>query len=191
MNEEPNEIYQAPRTAKRSNRRKIALIALVALGAVAVYILLPVLTVAFVAQPVRVQGNAMSPTLNDGDKILISKQIGTLKRGDIVVFHYPDDTTKSFIKRIIGLPGDRIDVDLNGNITINSQVLQEDYIDPVRNSAAVSRWLRVRPEWREVKPGYYFVMGDNRDASNDSRSWGPVAWELIYGKYAFRYWASQ
>jgi signal peptidase I len=189
MNEQ-DEIYRPPEKEPRSNRTKIVLIILVAVVAIVLYILLPVLTNAFVGQPVRVAGAAMSPTLNDGDRILISKQVGKLNRGDIVVFLYPDDTSKSFIKRIIGLPGDRLEVDPEGNLTINSQILKEDYIDPARNRAARSRWNSVRAEWKELKPGYYFLMGDNRDASNDSRSWGPVSLDLIYGKYVFRYWAS-
>ena len=190
MNEE-QDIYKAPETAPRSNRTKIGLLILVVIAAVVLYLLLPVLTVVFVGQPVKVEGAAMSPTLNNGDRILISKQIGKLNRGDIVIFWYPGDTSKSFIMRIIGLPGDRLDVDLEGNLTINSQILKEDYIDPARNRAARLRWNIVRSEWKEVKSGYYFLMGDNRDASNDSRSWGPVPFDLIYGKYVFRYWASR
>ena len=190
MNDGLDEIYKPPAKEPRSNRTKIGLIILVAVVAIALYVLLPVLTIAFVGQPVRVAGKAMSPTLNDGDRLLISKQVGELNRGDIVVFLSPDDTSKSFMMRIIGLPGDRLDVDPEGNLTVNSQMLKEDYIDPARNRAARSRWNSVRTEWKEVKPGSYFLMGDNRDASNDSRIWGPVSSDLIYGKYVFRYWAS-
>ena len=191
MGEEHSEIYKPPQMEPRSNRTKIGLIILVVIAAVGLYVLLPVLTVLFVGQPVRVEGEAMSPTLNNGDRILISKRIAKLNRGDIVIFWYPGDTSKSFIKRIIGLPGDRLDIDLEGNLTINSQILKEDYIDPGRNRAARSRWNIVKHEWKEVKQGYYFVMGDNRDASHDSRSWGPVPLDMIYGKYVFRYWASR
>ena len=185
-----DEFYKPPSTASRPNRKKVVLIVTIVIGACALYLLLPALTVVFVAQPVRVEGTAMTPTLNNGDKILVSKQLGTLERGDIVVFLFPQDTSKSFIKRIIGLPGDRIDVDVEGNVTINSRNLKEDYIDPAHNNMARSRWNNVRSEWKEINPGFYFVMGDNRDASNDSRSWGPVPLKLIYGKYVFRYWSS-
>jgi len=185
-----DEFYKPPSTASRPNRKKVVLIVTIVIGACALYLLLPALTVVFVAQPVRVEGTAMTPTLNNGDKILVSKQLGTLERGDIVVFLFPQDTSKSFIKRIIGLPGDRIDVDVEGNVTINSRNLKEDYIDPAHNNMARSRWNNVRSEWKEINPGFYFVMGDNRDASNDSRSWGPVPLNLIYGKYVFRYWSS-
>jgi len=190
MSDASNDFYKAPPNTDRSNRRRIAVAVVVAVGAVGVYLLLPVLTVVFVAQPIRVAGSAMAPTLKNGDRILVSKQLGTLERGDIVVFYYPEDPTKSFIERIIGLPGDTIDADLEGHVTINSQILQEAYLDPSLNKAARSRWNKVRSEWKEIKPGYYFVMGDNRDASNDSRSWGVVPLNLIYGKYVFRYWAS-
>ena len=190
MSDASNDFFRAPPNANRSNRRRIAVAVLVACGAVAVYFLLPVLTVVFVAQPVRVAGNAMAPTLKNGDRILVSKQLGSLERGDIVVFYHPEDPTRSLIERIIGLPGDTIDSDLEGHVTINSQTLKEDYLNPSLNKAARSRWDRVRAEWKEIKPGYYFLMGDNRDASNDSRSWGLVPFNLIYGKYVFRYWAS-
>src|SRR6185369_12385620 len=113
------------------------------------------------------------------------------------VFWYPEDPTKSFIKRVIGLPGESIDMDALGHVTINGQPIDESYLAPERNQAARSRWNQSAytkvggPHSREnsrVKPYYYFVMGDNRDASNDSRSWGLVPEKYIYGKAMFRYW---
>lgn len=190
MSEETNELYEPPRNATRSNRKKIVVIVLLVITAVGLYFFGPVLVVVLVAQPIRVAGSAMAPTLNNGDKIIVSKQLGTLQRGDIVVFYYQEDTSKSLIERIVGLPGERIDVDIKGNVLINTRILKEDYVIPARNQAARARWNMVRSEWKEIQPGYYFVMGDNRDASNDSRSWGAVPLNLIYGKYAFRYWAS-
>jgi signal peptidase I len=137
---------------------------------------------------VRVEGVAMAPTLNDGDRIFISKQTGNLERGDIVVFYYPKDQTKSFIKRIIGLPGEMIDIDSNGGITINGSALDEGYVPAERSRNMRVKWEMVREEWKQIEEGSYFVMGDNRDASNDSRSYGPVRKELIYGKVVDRYW---
>ena len=190
MNEETTQLNQQTRKAPWSTRKKLIVIISSIVGLVVLYFLGSILMVVFVAQPVRVQGMAMAPTLNDGDKILFSKQFDTLQRGDIVIFYSPEDKTKSFIKRIIGLPGEKIDVDSSGNITINGQIIKEDYIVPERNRNTRARWEVIRPEWKELKEGYYFVMGDNRDASNDSRSWGPVSKDLIYGKYGFRYGSS-
>src|SRR5215510_7958927 len=110
----------------------------------------------------------------------------------IIVFWFPDDPTKSFIKRVIGLPDDSIDMDAGGHIVINGQPVEEPYLAPERNQAARSRWNQgpyTTPGHQvRVKPHYYFVLGDNRDASNDSRSWGLVPEKYIYGKAMFRYW---
>ena len=190
MNEETTQFNEQPQKAAWSTRKRVIVIISVVVGLVVLYFVGSILLVVFVAQPVRVQGMAMAPTLNDGDKIFVRKQFDTLQRGDIVIFYYPQDTTKSFIKRIIGLPGEKIDVDSEGNVTINGQVIKEDYIVTERNQNARERWGRVQRNWKEIKEGYYFMMGDNRDASNDSRSWGLVSKDLIYGKYWVRYGSS-
>lgn len=150
-----------------------------------------VLIVVFVVQPVRVEGTSMQPRLENDERIFVNKFDYTfwdIHRGDIVVFWYPEDPTKSFIKRVIGLPGETLDMDANGHITINGRPLDEPYLAPERNQAARARWNQVRSDFKYVKPHYYFVMGDNRDASNDSRSWGLVPEKYIYGKAMFRYW---
>jgi signal peptidase I len=147
------------------------------------------LLVVFVVQPVKVEGTSMLPRLHDGERIFVNKLIyyglPQLQRGDIIVFWFPDDPSKSYIKRIIGLPGETVEV-REGRIFIRSggreQLLEEPYIDPQRN---LSRQT-LAP--KEVKPHYYFVMGDNRDASSDSRIWGLVPEKYIYGKALFRYW---
>ena len=110
---------------------------------------------------------------------------------DIIVFWFPDDPSKSFIKRIIGLPGETIDMDALGHITINGVPLDESYLAPERNQMARARWATVEQRWKAIKQHYYFVMGDNRDMSNDSRSWGWVPEKYIYGKAMFRYWPLQ
>ena len=171
-----------------SARKQVVVVVSGVVGLIALYVLLPILTVVFVAQPVKVEGAAMSPTLDNGDRIFLNKRVTRLERNDIVVFYYPEDTTKSYIKRIIGLPGETIDVDSNGVTTINGQPIQESFLHPDRNRQARTRWSQVRPEWKQLKEGYYFMMGDNRDASNDSRSYGPIPQALIYGTLIERYW---
>ena len=143
------------------------------------------LMVVFVVQPVKVEGTSMLPRLHDGERIFVNKLIyygiPNLTRGDIIVFWFPDDPSKSYIKRIIGLPGEMVEV-RDGRILINNVELEEPYLDPQRN---VSR-ANYPPV--QVKSHYYFVMGDNRDASSDSRRWGLVPEKYIYGKALFRYW---
>lgn len=144
-----------------------------------------VLIVVFVVQPVKVEGTSMQPRLENDERIFVNKFTYTfndIERGNIVVFWFPDDPSKSFIKRVIGLPGETIRMDQRGQLFINGRTVDEPYLSPDRN-----RNLRVIPE-TYVKPHYYFVMGDNRDASNDSRSWGLVPEKYIYGKAMFRYW---
>ena len=153
-----------------------------------------VLIVVFVVQPVKVEGTSMQPRLENDERIFVNKfkyNFEPIERGEIVVFWFPDDPTKSFIKRVIGLPGETIDMDTKGHITINGIPIDESYLAPERNQNAREKWHQVRNEWKYVKAHYYFVMGDNRDASNDSRSWGLVPEKYIYGKAMFRYWPLQ
>jgi signal peptidase I len=150
-----------------------------------------VLIVVFVVQPVKVEGTSMQPRLENDERIFVNKfkyTFESIERFEIVVFWYPEDPTKSFIKRVIGLPNDLIDMDALGRITINGHPIEEPYLAPERNQAARAKWNQVRSDFKYVKPHYYFVMGDNRDASNDSRTWGLVPEKYIYGKAMFRYW---
>src|SRR5437764_322426 len=143
------------------------------------------LVLVFVAQPVKVEGTSMLPRLHDGERIFVNKLIyyglPDIERGDIVVFWFPDDPSKSYIKRVIGLPGETVQMRA-GRIYVNGKELQEPYLDPTLNVSDDSR----PPTY--VKAHYYFVMGDNRDNSSDSRSWGLVPEKYIYGKALFRYW---
>ena len=143
------------------------------------------LAVVFIVQPVKVEGTSMLPRLHDGERIFVNKLIyyglPKLERGDIIVFWYPNDPSKSYIKRIIGLPGETVEV-REGRILINNVELQEPYLDPQLN---VGR-MALAPTL--VRPHYYFVMGDNRDNSSDSRIWGQVPEKYIYGKALLRYW---
>lgn len=134
--------------------------------------------------PVKVEGEAMIPALNDGDRILIERNPDKLERGDIVLFLFPDDPVKSYIKRIVGLPNETVDI-RDGKVFINGQPLAEPYIDPnldqsQRSLAAI-----------KLDADSYFVIGDNRDNSSDSRIWGPLKRKFIYGKYLRKYMAAK
>ena len=147
-------------------------------------VLFAVLLMVFVVQPVKVEGSSMLPRLHDGERIFVNKLIyygyPKLERGDIVVFWYPDNPADSYIKRVIGLPGETVEV-RDGQVTIDGVPLDEPYLDPQRNR----REIYLPP--MVVKQHYYFVMGDNRDRSSDSRQWGLVPEKYVYGKAIFRF----
>jgi signal peptidase I len=133
-----------------------------------------------VSARVRVDGFSMLPTLEDGEFVLVSKvnyQFGDVERGDIVVFHFPLDPEQELIKRVIGLSGDTVSVQ-NGIVSINGQVLNEPYI------AAAPAYSG---EWT-VPEGQLFVLGDNRNDSSDSHSWGYLPFEKVVGKAVVIYW---
>ncbi|MGE0127149.1 MAG: signal peptidase I [Blastocatellales bacterium] len=150
-----------------------------------------VLIVVFVVQPVRVEGQSMMPKLHDQDRIFVNKFIYPLrewigdkepiKRGDIVVLLFPDDPSKSYIKRVVGLPGEEINVE-NGKLYVNGVQIDEPYLDTEYLSSDSM------PNKEIVRPHHYFVMGDNRRNSSDSRYWGQVPEKYIYGKAIFRYY---
>ena len=145
-----------------------------------------VLIITFLYQPVRVEGTSMLPRLVDQDRLFINKFVyhfQAIEPGDVVVFHYPRDPQKSYIKRIIAVPGDRLRID-RGRVYVNGKLLSEPYIpDEYRDT---------RSQEAMVIPGdEYFVMGDHRSISSDSREFGPVKRDLIYGKAAFVYWPTQ
>ncbi len=137
----------------------------------------------FLYQPVKVEGTSMMPSLDDQERIFVNKlvyRLEPIQRGDIVVFRYPRDPSKSFIKRVIGLAGDHIQID-QGRVYVNGTRLEEDYVPQVYED------LRSYPEI-VVPPDSYFVLGDHRSLSNDSRDFGPVNQSYIYGKAVFGYW---
>ncbi len=142
-----------------------------------------ILIVVFVVQPVRVEGTSMQPNLADQERIFVNKfvyHLSDIRRGDVVVFWYPKDRSKSFIKRVIGLPGEIVEVRL-GIVSVDGKPLQEHYL-----LAEYVDYYSYPP----VKVGWdsYFVMGDHRNSSNDSRHWGCVPASSIFGKAIFRYW---
>jgi signal peptidase I len=130
----------------------------------------------FSVQPVRFEGKSMEPAISDGDRILMLKNFWTPQRGDIVVFKLPVDTAKSYVKRIIGLPGETVEI-REGKVFINNQELKEEYLKPEFNQSRISQAPLT------IKAKHYYVMGHNRDHSSDSRMWGTVAEDLIYGKF--------
>ena len=135
-------------------------------------------------QPVKVEGKAMEPGLKEGDRILINRKPEKLERGDIVLFYYPADQTKSYIKRIVGLPNETVEV-REGKVLINGKNLEEPYVDPKNNQALFGR------KEVQVPEDSYYVMGDNRDNSNDSRMWGALQRKFIYGKYSSKYFEAK
>jgi signal peptidase I len=142
-----------------------------------------ILIVVFVVQPVKVEGTSMQPHLSDQERIFVNKFIyhfSDVSRGDIVVFWYPRDETKSLIKRVIGLPGETIEIK-SGVVMVDGQPLIEPYLES--NYVDFASFGPM-----EVPEGSYFVLGDHRDSSNDSRNWGAVPGNKIFGKAILRYW---
>jgi len=139
--------------------------------------------IVFIYQPVKVEGTSMMPSLEDQERIFVNKfvyRLEPIERGDIVVFRYPRDPSKSYIKRVIGMAGDRIRID-GGLVYVNDEALDEYYVPPVYTDS------RSYPD-TVVPPNSYFVLGDHRSMSNDSRDFGPVNQSFIYGKAVFGYW---
>jgi signal peptidase I len=148
-------------------------------------VLIALLVILFLYRPVKVEGTSMMPSLFDQERLFINQfsykfGLGQIKRGDTVVFWFPEDTTKSYIKRVIGLPGDTIAV-RDGCVIVNGKRLVENYVPP--------EYRDDRPYPPTVVPaGEYFVLGDHRISSNDSRAWGFVPKNYIYGKAVFVFW---
>ena len=142
-----------------------------------------VLIITFLYQPVRVEGTSMLPRLEDRDRLFINKfvyHIAAIERGDVVVFRYPRDPQKSYIKRVIALPGDTLRVD-RGHVYVNGNLLYEPYVpQEYRDDQSVPEMV--------IPAESYYMMGDHRSISQDSRYFGPVDRSLIYGKAVFVYW---
>jgi signal peptidase I len=144
---------------------------------------LALVIIIFLYQPVKVEGTSMAPLLSDQERIFINKfvyRFEPIERGDVIVFWYPLDRTKSFIKRVIALPGETIEIRA-GHLYIDNREWAEPYV-PKAYLDGMSYGPRVIPQ------DEFFVMGDHRDSSNDSRVFGPVARQYIYGKAVFAYW---
>ncbi len=179
----PVEIVAADRTqGARSGSRPLRILFDLAHDlAIAVVVCLFLIT--YVVQAFKVQGSSMSPLLHDGERILVNKFIyhfRPIEQGDVVVFWYPENPDVSFIKRVVALPGDNVEI-RRGEVYINRVALPEAYVLPDNAD-------RRSHSTMDVRPGHYFVLGDNRQGSNDSRSWGLVPYRYIYGKAFLRVW---
>lgn len=143
----------------------------------------------FLFRPYQVNGLSMDPNFHHGEYILtniITLKLSPLNRGDVIVFQAPPNTEKDYIKRIIGMPSDRIMLQ-NGRIYVNNQLIDENaYLSPSVRTLG-GQFLRDNQEIT-VPPGNYFVMGDNREFSSDSREWGYVSKDKIIGKSFVVYW---
>jgi len=142
-----------------------------------------VLIVTFGFQVARVEGQSMAPTLEDQDRLIVNKlvyRIGEPRRGDIVMLYYPLNPEKSFVKRVIAEEGDTVRI-VDGRVYVNDIPLKDDY---------VSNEYRSHDDWgpQVIPEGYYFVMGDHRNNSSDSRHWGMVPKKYIIGKVQIRWW---
>lgn len=129
---------------------------------------------------IRVDGFSMEPSLHTGEFVLVNKlayRLGSPQRGDVIVFHFPGDPQQEYIKRVIGLPGDKVVV-ANKKVSVNGHALDEPYI--FQSPKYSGAW--------EVPPEQYFVLGDNRNNSSDSHNWGGVPARNIIGKALFVYW---
>jgi signal peptidase I len=173
----PAPLVPAPAPPRKSDGLKLLLRDLLVATAISVLIIV------FLYQPVRVEGTSMLPRLEDQDRLFVNKfvyRFTSIERGDVVVFHYPRDPEKSYIKRVIALPGDRLRID-HGTVWLNGQPQSEPYIpEEYRDSVSYPEVV--------IPAGNYFMMGDHRCISSDSREFGPVKRSLIYGKAAFVYW---
>lgn len=172
-------------TKQQAKRRAIFSTTLAWLRDLLLSVIIAVAAILLLFQPVQVEGTSMMPSLADQDRIFINKfiyrfGISDVERRDMVVFWFPGDRNKSYIKRVIGLPGDIVTIQ-EGAVTVNGTRLEEKYVPEAY------RDRQSRPPI-EVPPEHYYVLGDHRSSSNDSRNWGPLHRSLIYGKAVFAYW---
>jgi signal peptidase I len=150
------------------------------LGSAAVY---ATLIVTFGFQVARVEGQSMAPTLQDQDRLIVNKAVYKLsspRRGDIVMLYYPVNPDKSFVKRVIAEEGDTVKI-TDGRVFVNDLPLDDSYVPPE---------YRSHDDWgpQVISDGYYFVMGDHRNNSSDSRHWGMVPKRYIIGRVQVRWW---
>ncbi len=172
----------APVDGKESSARPLAVMAVWARDLL-VSLAISAFIIIFLYQPVKVEGTSMMPGLEDQERIYVNKFVyrwEPIQRGDIVVFRYPRDTSKSYIKRVVGVAGDRIRIE-SGQVYVNGEALDEDYVPG--DYADARSYGEVK-----VPPNSFFVLGDHRTMSNDSRDFGTVNEHYIYGKAVFGYW---
>jgi len=170
----------APPSEKRHQPASLSFL----LRDLALAIILAAVVILFLYRPVKVEGTSMMPGLEDQERIFINQFVyrftGSISRGDTIVFWFPLDTSKSYIKRVIAIPGDHVRIE-TGHVYVNDEAIDEPYV-PQQYRDRQSMPQLVVPETR------YFVLGDHRSSSNDSRSWGTVPRDHIFGKAVFVYW---
>jgi signal peptidase I len=175
----------APEPRQPQEKQKTGLNPVSLLRDLLISIGLAIVLIVFIYQPVKVEGTSMMPGLEDQERIFVNKYeyklgTGAIGRGDLVVFHFPLDPRQSYIKRVIGVPGDTVEIE-NGMVYVNGERVEEAYVpDQYRDQLSMIR--------RNVTPDHYFVLGDHRSSSSDSRMWGLVDRDSIYGKAVFVYW---
>ncbi len=173
-----SEYSQTPETQKKKN----SIVELIKFAFIAALIVIPIRT--FIAQPFIVSGNSMVPTFHDQEYLIVDELSYHLRdphRGEVVVFKYPNDTTKYFIKRVVGIPGETLKFKDSGITIINKEhpegfSLDQSYIE---NKSKDTFEIT-------LKDNQYFVMGDNRIASSDSRAWGPLDRDYMVGRALIR-----
>ena len=141
------------------------------------------LIVTFGFQVARVEGESMAPTLADQDRLIVNKlayRLGSPRRGDIVMLYYPRDPDKSFVKRVIAEEGDVVKIE-DGRVFVNDVPMDDSFVPPEYRSH------EDEPP-RQIRQGYYYVMGDHRNNSSDSRHWGEVPKKYIIGRVQLRWW---
>jgi len=157
-------------------KRRFVLVGAVAAGCLA-------LSLVFSPRVARIEGQAMSATLNDQDRVIVNRSaylFSSPRRGEIVMHRYPRDERRMFVKRIIAQGGDTIRIE-QGRVYVNGQAIEEPYVTPEARSRDTLASLT-------IPPAQYFVMGDRRNNSSDSRHWGLVPEKLVVGHVAFRFW---
>lgn len=150
---------------------------------VGVMTLLLFIFVHLVVQNYYVTGPSMRPTLHTSEYILVNKAeylLAKPERGDVIVFEYPLDTSVDYVKRVIGIPGDRVTVEADGQVLVDGVAIKEPYVNDLNNPYEPSTWT--------LKSNQYFVLGDNRGDSSDSRDWGLLPSQDIIGKAVLVYW---
>lgn len=139
------------------------------------------LVIRSLVQNYRIEGQSMEPNFHHGQYLLVNKiayRLGEYQRGDVIVFHYPNDPSQDYIKRVIGLPGDTVEI-LGGNVFVNGLEVDEPY-----SQIPIAR--DIPPQ--TVTPGFLYVLGDNRPSSSDTRTWGQLSQEFVIGKAWLAIW---
>jgi signal peptidase I len=173
------ELMQEPEAPQQERRKGVVRFALDILETLVLSLVL-FAVINSISARIRVDGFSMEPTLRTGEFVIVNKlayKLSQPKLSDVIVFHYPRDPQQEYIKRVIGLPGDNVVIS-NGQVSVNGQIIDEPYI------AAAPAY---QSEWT-VPENSLFVLGDNRNNSSDSHSWGPVPMDEVIGKAIFVYW---